>query len=123
MKWGTYRSWLIILKYVVFIGVCLQFWNTSSLPPVARGAVTIIGYIMMHGSMNFVSLAQYGLIQRRAGSDMNGRAKLSIAYARGMTVANIIISAVALPAVIWIGGFFPGYDYLITAAFFALFFC
>ncbi|QSX08249.1 MFS transporter [Alkalibacter rhizosphaerae] len=122
MRWGTYRSWLIILKYVVFIGVCLQFWNTSSLPPVARGAVTIIGYIMMHGSMNFVSLAQYGLIQRRAGSDMNGRAKLSIAYARGMTVANIIISAVALPAVIWIGGFFPGYDYLITAAFFALFF-
>ncbi|NTW71675.1 MAG: hypothetical protein HGA49_05475 [Eubacteriaceae bacterium] len=122
MKWGTYRSWLIVLKYVVFIGVCLQFWNTTALPMGVRAVVTIVGYIMMHGSMNFIALSQYGLIERRAGSDMAGRSKLSIAYARGMTVANILISAAALPAIMWVGAKFPGLGYLITAAFFALFF-
>lgn len=122
MKWGTYRSWLIILKYVVFVGVCLQFWNTSSLPMGLRAAVTIIGYVMMHGSMNFIALSQYGLVQRTAGSNIEGRNKLSIAFARGMTIANILISAVALPAIVWVGSFAPGLGYLITAAFFAVFF-
>ncbi|MPW25855.1 hypothetical protein GC105_08635 [Alkalibaculum sp. M08DMB] len=122
MKWGTYRSWLIILKYVVFIGIVLLFWDTTSLPMGLRAAVTIIGYVLMHGSMNFIALSQYGLVARRAGSDMDGRNKLSIAFARGMTVANIIISAVALPAIVWVGSFAPGLGYLITAAAFALFF-
>lgn len=122
MKWGTYRSWLVILKYVVFVGVCLQFWNTSSLAMGARAAITMLGYVLMHGSMNFIALSQYGLIERRAGSDMEGRAKLSFSYARGMTVANIIISAVALPAIMYFDSVTPGYGYLFTAAFFSLFF-
>ena len=32
LKWGKYRSWLLILRWVVFTGVCLQFVNTSALP-------------------------------------------------------------------------------------------
>ncbi len=123
MKWGTYRSWLIILKYTVFAGVVFMFWDTSSMPMGLKAAFAIIGYILMHGSMDFWAVSQYGIIERRAGIDMGGRSQLSIAYARGMTVANIIISAVALPLIVYFGGVLNNANlgYLVVAAFFAMF--
>ena len=48
LKWGKYRSWLIILRWVTFIGVCLQFVNTSSLPLPVRLVIVAVGYCMLH---------------------------------------------------------------------------
>ncbi|KPU45194.1 putative symporter YjmB [Oxobacter pfennigii] len=96
-KWGKYRSWLIILRFVVFFGIVIQFIDTSKLPTYTKMIVTILGYGMLHFSMNFIQTAQYGVLSAMAGSDMEDRDKLSIRGTQWMAAGNILVSAITLP--------------------------
>jgi len=96
-KWGKYRSWLIILRYVIFSGMILQFINTSSLPMGVRVLVVILGYCMLHCSMNFIATAQFGILACMAGSSMEDRNQLAIRSGQMMAASMILTSATVLP--------------------------
>jgi len=87
LKWGKYRSWLIILRWVVFLGICLQFTNTSSLPLAARLVIVTLGYFMLHFSMNFIALSQFGILAVMAGTSMEDRTRLSTRSAQAGTIS------------------------------------
>lgn len=99
LKWGKYRSWLLILRWVVFAGVCLQFTNTSSLPLPIKLGVVAIGYFGLHFSMNFLALAQVGVLASMAGSSMEDRARLSTRSIQAQTLGAIITSASIVPMI------------------------
>lgn len=87
-KWGKYRSWLIMLRWVIFLGICLQFLNTSGLPLPFRLAIVVAGYFMLHLSMNFLSLAQVG-VHRSYGRHFNGRQSTSVRKIHSRSVIGL----------------------------------
>lgn len=97
LPWGKYRSWLVILKYTAFAGCVMQFTDTTSLPVAARAVIIVIGYCLLHFSMNFTTTAQYGILASMAKTSMEDRSTLSIRGGQAMAVANILASATALP--------------------------
>lgn len=97
LPWGKYRSWLVILKYTAFAGCVMQFTDTTTLPVVARAVIIVIGYCLLHFSMNFTTTAQYGILASMAKTSMKDRNTLSIRSGQAMAVANIVASATALP--------------------------
>ncbi|HZK24022.1 MAG TPA: MFS transporter [Oscillospiraceae bacterium] len=97
LKWGKYRSWLLILRWVVFTGICLQFINTTSLPMPVRLAIVVIGYFMLHFSMNYIALSQFGVLASMAGTSMEDRTRLSSRQAQFQTAGAIITSASIIP--------------------------
>ena len=99
LKWGKYRSWLIILRWVVFLGICLQFTNTSSLPLAARLVIVTLGYFMLHFSMNFIALSQFGILAVMAGTSMEDRTRLSTRSAQAGTISAILTSATIIPLI------------------------
>lgn len=99
LKDGKYRSWFKILRWVVLIGVFMQFVNTSALPPIISITIVFIGYLMLHGSMNFLQTSQFGIVSMMAGPSMEDRNRLSFRNFQFAAAGQIIISAVALPAI------------------------
>ena len=99
LKWGKYRSWTMICRFTAFAGTVLLFTNTSSLPTAAKVAITILGYILMHGSMDFLQPAQFGILSSIAGADLQARNTLSIRGAQAMAVSSIIASATVIPLI------------------------
>ena len=97
LKWGKFRSWIILLRFVVFGGCVIQFSDTSMLPTGTKVIITILGYIMLHCSMAFLQTAQFGILSAMAGSDMEDRNTLSIRSGQAMAAAMILTSAVTLP--------------------------
>lgn len=96
-RWGKYRSWMIMLRFVVYCGCVILFVDTSAFSTVPKMIITIIGYMMLHNSMNFIATSQYGILSAMAGSDMEDRNKLSIRQSQWMAAINIVMSAVTLP--------------------------
>ncbi|KPU43804.1 melibiose carrier protein [Oxobacter pfennigii] len=122
LKWGKYRSWLIILRWVVFSGITIQFLNTSALPMGARVVITFIGYGMLHFSMNFIQTAQFGVLSSMAGSDMEDRSRLSIRSSQWTAASMILTSAVTLPFITFLAKFIGDSNaFSATAILFALF--
>lgn len=123
LKWGKFRSWIVILRFVVYIGCVLLFVDTSALSTVPKMVITIVGYLCIHGSMNFLQTAQFGILSSMAGSDMEGRNLLAVRSAQGMALAMIITSATTLPFIQFLTPYVGNTNaYLIASAFFGIFF-
>ncbi|KPU44381.1 putative symporter YjmB [Oxobacter pfennigii] len=123
MKWGKYRSWLILLRFVVYAGCVIQFIDTSAFSTVPKMIITIIGYCMLHNSMNFIATSQYGILSVMAGSDMEDRSRLAIRGAQAMAAAMIISSAATLPFIQFLTPYVGGSNaYTIVAALFGTLF-
>lgn len=99
MKWGKYRSWIVVLRWVIFGGIVLMFLDTSTLPMWVRVLTVIAGYVGLNASMNFAATAQYGIMAQMSGPSMENRNILSIRTAQWMAAGSIIISAAAIPAI------------------------
>ncbi|MCR3922788.1 MAG: MFS transporter [Firmicutes bacterium] len=97
LKWGRYRSWLVICRWIVFVGISLQFINTSALPLGVRLVIVTMGYFMLHFSMNFIALSQFGILASMAGTSMEDRTRLSSRQAQAQTLGAIITSATVIP--------------------------
>ena len=116
MKHGKYRSWYRILRWVVLIGVFLQFLNTNGLPLAAQVVIVFVGYLMLHGSMDYLAPAQFGIIAMMGGTNMQDRNRLAFANARFSSLGGIVISAVALPLINLLTPIVgPSYSYTVVA--------
>lgn len=98
-KNGKFRSWLIILRWTLLIGVFLEFANTTALPMAVSAAIVFVGYLLINGSMNFIATSQFGLISKMAGPSMEDRNRLSFRNAQFAAIGSIVISAAAIPSI------------------------
>lgn len=99
MKSGKYRSWFKILRWAVLIGITMQFFNTKALPLAAQVVIVFIGYLGLHGSMDFLAPSQFGVLSMMAGPNFADRNRLSFRNAQFSAIGGIVVSATALPAV------------------------
>lgn len=99
LPWGKYRSWILIVRWVIIFGVVCQFFDTTVFPVAARAIVCCIGYICMHGGMSFTTNSYYGLIPLLAGANANDRFRLSARGAQFMSASVLMVSALALPLI------------------------
>ena len=101
MRWGQYRSWILISVFLVQIGIFMLFIN----PDIALSAKIIIvsiGYILQNAPMNTLITAQYGLMARIAGASTENRLAISAKVMQGMRAATIFVSAASLPFINYI---------------------
>jgi Na+/melibiose symporter-like transporter len=98
MKHGRYRSWFMILRWVVAVSVIMQFFDTKALPLPLQIAFIFVGYTIMNGAMNFILTAQYGIMFMMGGASMDDRQKLSIRANQFTMAGTIITSAALIPA-------------------------
>lgn len=121
MPWGKYRSWLLVLRWVIVFSIVCSFFDTSAWPLGFRVGVSFIGYILLNAGMSFTTNAYYALGPALAGANVNDRFRLSARGAQFMCVAMLITSALTIPlvqALTPVVG--PGNAYLIVAVVFAL---
>ena len=121
MPWGKYRSWLLVLRWVIVFAIVCSFFDTSGWPMAFRIGVSFIGYILLNVGMSFTTNAYYGLGPALAGANLTDRFRLSTRGAQFMCVAMLLTSALTIPLVTWltpiVGG---GFAYLIVAVIFAI---
>jgi Na+/melibiose symporter-like transporter len=99
MRWGKYRSWMIILKYVIFAGYFFLFFNSTSFPFPVKVLFILLGYLAVNVSLNFVGTASFGILAAISGPSLENRNKMSIWNTRFMVVGQIIAAASALPLI------------------------
>jgi GPH family glycoside/pentoside/hexuronide:cation symporter len=97
LKWGKYRSWVVVLRWVILASMIGMFLNTTSIPLGARAAICLIAYLGMNLSMNFIGTSTFGILALLAGPSMENRNKLSIRSSQWMVAGQILISATAIP--------------------------
>jgi Na+/melibiose symporter-like transporter len=98
MKWGKYRSWLLIGGWVVMAGVIMMFINTRGLPRPGQIAISATGYVFQNFPMNFILTSQYGLMMLMGGASMDDRVKLSVGSMRFRMLGTLATSAGLVPA-------------------------
>lgn len=100
MKWGRYRSWLLVIPPVVTVFYTLMFSNIGS------GIVPMIiisgAFIISHVAWNFSYVANVALIPT-ISSTPEDRAQLSATRGAYNNAAKIVFSAIGLTTVIAIG--------------------
>jgi len=101
MKWGRYRSWLLISVVLVQIGIFMMFINPD-IPLGAKAIIVCIGYILQNAPMNSLITAQYGLMANITGASTESRMAISAKVLQGINLATIIVSAVTLPFINYI---------------------
>ncbi|WP_230397713.1 MFS transporter [Novisyntrophococcus fermenticellae] len=99
LPWGKYRSWLLILRWVIIFSLVCSFFDTSSWPLAFRIGVSFIGYMLMNVSMSFTTNAYYGLGPALAGANLSDRFRLSTRGAQFSCIAMLIFSACTIPLV------------------------
>lgn len=98
-KKGKYLPWMKALRWVIAMGAVLRMAPVRALPVGARAACASLGYVMIHGSMNFMSTAQRGLLPKLGGSDMEQRVLLTTRQTQVNSFASVILSFGTLPLI------------------------
>lgn len=121
MPWGKYRSWLLVLRWVIVFSIVCSFFDTSAWPLGFRVGVSFTGYILLNAGMSFTTNAYYALGPALAGANLDDRFRLSARGAQFMCVAMLLTSALTIPLVTWLTPTVgAGNAYLIVAVVFAL---
>jgi GPH family glycoside/pentoside/hexuronide:cation symporter len=118
LKWGKYRSWLILLRWVVLAGIILSFINTKSFSLPVKVVILMLGYLLTNLPMNFIATAQMGIMTSLAGPSMTDRFRLSVAGVRIGAVSGLLTSACTLPLINYVGSLTTptdGYTIVATA--------
>lgn len=97
MKWGKYRSWIVILRWSIAIGSIVLFLNTQSMPLWVSITVFSVGYLALYASLAFAQTAHYMLITKMAMNNINDRFRLAVRNTQLAIFVPIIISFVTLP--------------------------
>lgn len=121
LPWGKYRSWLLLLRWVIIFSLVCSFFDTSAWPLAFRVGVSFIGYILLNASMSFTTNAYYALGPALAGVNLGDRNRLSARGAQFMCVAMLITSAATIPLVTFLTPYTgPANAYLVVAVVFGL---
>ncbi|MEG0914017.1 MAG: MFS transporter [Oscillospiraceae bacterium] len=119
MKWGQFRSWLLVVPPLVLLGSFLSFINPN-IPLLGKALIIGVGYILTNAPMNFIVAAQYGLMAKVAGSSIDTRMKISARMMQGMNAGMLICSMITLPLITLADKLNFTNGYLIVAVVFGL---
>ena len=97
-KWGQFRSWLLILPTLLFIGNVLCFLNPPG-TPLVQALVVGVGYLLFNGCMNFLVTAYNGLMTKIVGPNMDARMALSAKMMQGMNLGTLLTSVMTAPLI------------------------
>lgn len=95
MKWGRYRSWLLVVPWSVPFLFAFQFLKISGNEMVSAIVITIAA-IISHIVWNFIYTANATMLTI-AGGDAKGRAILSSTRATWYNLSGILFSYMGLP--------------------------
>lgn len=101
MKWGKYRSWLLVIPPIVVVLYTFMFTviGTGIVPIV----IICIAFITSHVAWNFSYVANIALIPTMSSSPED-RTQLSATRGAYANVGKIIFSAMGLTTILWVGG-------------------
>ncbi len=102
-KKGKYLPWMKALRWVMAAGAILRMAPVQPLPTAAKAACVGLGYVMIHGSMNFMSTCQRGLLPKLCGADMDQRVHLTTRQEQFSSAASVILSFGTLPLITLVG--------------------
>ena len=97
MKWGKYRSWIIVLRWSIALGSIVLFINTQTMPVWVRVTVFSVGYLALYASLAFTQTAHYMLITKMAETTLRDRLRLSIRNAQVSMILTYVITYLGLP--------------------------
>lgn len=101
-KWGRYRSWLILLPWLVPFLFAFQFLKIGDGP--LSVAVIILGFVISHFVWNFPWVANVSMIAV-AGKTPEDRAKLASTRSAWGNFSKVIFSYVGVPLASVFAGF------------------
>ena len=99
MKWGKYRSWIVVLRWIIVIGSITLFVNTQAMPVWVRVAVFSFGYIALYIPLIFTQTAHYMLITKMANDNVRDRFRLAVRNAQFVIFVPIVVSFAFMPLV------------------------
>lgn len=119
---GRYSSyWLKIMRFVVLVGMILAFTNTSALSIPIRVIISALAYLMANISMDFLQPAMFNAVSDLCGTEMSARQKMAALGGSTMVIAQLLVSLVSMPLIIWLTPLVgQSNGYLIAATIFAI---
>ncbi|NLW70565.1 MAG: hypothetical protein GX061_05740 [Eubacteriaceae bacterium] len=119
-KGGRYLPWIKMLKWVIFICGVGQFTDISFIPYGLRVILIGIFYVLLNGSMNYVSTAQYGVMALMAGGNYTDRIRIAQRSTQVNAASSIFLSFGTVPIITFVGKALnnPAMGYTVVAAIF-----
>lgn len=93
-KWGRYRSWLILIPWVVPFLYAFQFFSLSN--SIGSAVIITLGAILSHVAWNFPYVANVSMINV-AGKTPDERIKLSSSRALWANLSKVVFAYVGPP--------------------------
>lgn len=122
MKWGKYRSWLIIGAPLLAIFYTLIYTNLN-LSPIAKAVFFTVSYLLAHVFVNFIYGALYALIPLMAKSN-HERSVISARRMQFTAIGQILAGYITMPMLLYFtgnGATVPGSKgFVITTGIFAV---
>ncbi|MEG0913781.1 MAG: MFS transporter [Oscillospiraceae bacterium] len=119
MKFGQFRSWLLIIMPVVQVASFMIFIN----PPLSvAGKAVLIGvaYFFTSAPMNIFVVVHNSLMAKISGPNMANRMAITPKLVQGMQLGNIVASMITLPLVQLFGGAEMTKGFPVVAAIFGI---
>ncbi|MBR5995004.1 MAG: MFS transporter [Eubacteriaceae bacterium] len=102
-KKGKYVPILEIFRWTVTIGAVGQMLPIGGMPFAAKFAIIAVSYILMHGSMNYLSTVGYGLVSVMAGGNYTDRIAIAQRNTQISAGMGILRSFGTVPVITLIG--------------------
>ncbi|MCL2045626.1 MAG: MFS transporter [Oscillospiraceae bacterium] len=97
-KIGEYRPWVLGCCLCTYAGATLMFLNPPTSTTI-KMIIVCVTYMMLHIPMNFLTVAQNGLVAKICGPNPANRLQIASMRLRGSTATRIFTSATVLPLI------------------------
>lgn len=103
MRYGQFRSWLLIIMPVVQIASFMVFVNPS-LSMTGKAVLVGVAYFFTSGPMNIFVVVHNSLMAKISGPNMQNRLAITSKLFQGLQIGTIVASLITLNLVRFFGG-------------------
>lgn len=119
LRWGKYRSWLLVAPPVTALLFILMFTNFGAMSTATKAVFLGAIYVIAHFSVNLAWSSHSALIPV-LGFNQEDRVTISSRRQQAVSAAQIILGLIAMPMIIWLGGGNESKGFLLTIIIFAV---
>lgn len=119
LKWGRYRSWMLIAAPLAS-GTCIALFQTFHMPDGIKAMYYSTLYVLMFIFVNLAYTGHMGMINKITKRS-DERVKLSAAKAQMESVSAVLVSLITLPLIMFIGNGVEAAGFPKVVAIYALF--
>lgn len=119
LRWGKYRSWLLLVPPITATLFILMFTNFSSLSTATKAVTLGANYVCAHFFVNLAWSAHTALIPV-LGVHQEDRVAISSRRQQFVSAAQILLGLIAMPMIIALGGGNEAKGFFLTIIIFAL---